>query len=672
MYYLNKRQIEIISYLLEINNPVSVKDVAKNFKVSVRTVRYDLELIDDWLNENNATLVKIPNQGIKLKVPADRTLLLEKLKFLSIENRVLSDRERIRYIVLELITAERALTIEALSEHLYLSRNTVIKILKDVKTYLQTNGLDIEKIRGKGMVITGPETIKRNLMLELFLDTVSINNVLLSVKNRDMYEELIELWENNYKTLSMKHVEEVFALLLHLENEHEFYLTDIALTRLVFYLTISINRLQHGHSVKESKPQIREEKEYQIARLIVQALDQYDVVFDEAEIDEIAIYLVGSKSSSTINELKNITLTESFSDEVIASTMHIVKYFERELKLEFSSDMQLVNGLALHIKSASSRIKNKRKIENKYIHQIKEKYPLVFQIARESVIYLETLYNMHIDDEEIGYITLHIRAAYERLSCKESRASALVICTEGISILSILTTKLKEVLPELNIIETCSVYDYEKYKKDIDMVITTSDFKLGNIDVIKVSPFLENDEIYEIRQFIIRLNKFRQIYKYSKDKHILGGKVVMLQDVLNEEMMALDVQVDNWEDAIIKAGDLLVKKGFVEQAYIDNMVNAVKDLGPYIVIMPGVAFAHARPDQSVKETCMSMITLKEPVNFGSEQNDPVSIVFAFGAPNNNEHLNALQDLAKFLSVEKNINLLKEVKDKQLILDKIFE
>lgn len=672
MYYLNKRQIEIITYLLEINNPVSVKDVAKDFKVSVRTVRYDLDLIDDWLNENNATLVKIPNKGIELKVPADRTLLLEKLKFLSIENRVLSDRERIRYIVLELITAESALTIEALSEHLFLSRNTVIKILKDVKTYLLSNGMDIEKIRGKGMVITGPETIKRSLMLELFLDTVSINNVLLSVKNRDMYHELIELWENNYKTLSMKHVEEVFELLLHLENEHGFYLTDIALTRLVFYLTISINRLQHGHKVKESKPQVREEREYEIARLIVEALHKYEVDFDEAEIDEIAIYLVGSKSYSTINELKNITLTESFNEEIIGCTTHIIKYFERELKLEFSLDLQLVNGLALHLKSAISRMKNKRKIENKYIDQIKEKYPLVFQVARESVIYLETLYNIHINDEEIGYITLHIRAAYERLSCKISRASALVICTEGVSILSILTTKLKEVLPELNIIETCSVYDYEKYKKEIDMVITTSDFKLGNIDVIKVSPFLENDEIYEIRQFIIRLNKFRQIYKYSQDMNILGGKVVMLQDVLNEDMMALGVHAKNWEEAINKAGDLLVNKGFVEQTYIDNMINAVKDLGPYIVIMPGVAFAHARPDQSVHETCMSMITLENPVNFGSEQNDPVSIVFAFGAPNNNEHLNALQDLAKFLSVEKNITLLKEEKDKQLILDKIFE
>lgn len=672
MYYLNKRQIEIITYLLEAGSPVSVKDVASGFKVSVRTVRYDLELIDDWLNENNATLVKIPNKGIELKVPTDRTLLLEKLKFLSIENRVLSDRERIRYIVLELITAEGALTIEALSEHLYLSRNTVIKILKDVKTYLQQNGLDIEKMRGKGMMISGPETVKRSLMLELFLDTVSINNVLLSVKNREQYRDLIELWENNYKSLSMKHVEEIFQLLLNIENEHGFYLTDVALTKLVFYLTITMNRISHGHKIEVGKPQIRQESEYGIAKLIVEALANYDVVFDEAEIDEIALHIIGSKSYSTLNTLKSMTLSESFSEEVIASTMHIIKYFEREIRLQFSSDKQLVNGLALHLKSALSRIKNNRKINNKYTLDIKEKFPLVFQIARESVIYLETLYNMSIHDEEIGYIALHIRAAYERLSSKVSRASALVICTEGVSVLSMLTTRLKEIIPELNIIETCSVYDYEKYKKEIDLVITTSDFRLGNIDVMRVSPFLTNDEVYGIRQFIIRLNKFRQIYKYSQEGHQLGGKVVMLEDILSEDTMRLGVAVNNWEDAIREAGALLVARQSVEQAYIENMINAVKDLGPYIVIMPGVAFAHARPDSTVHETCMSMITLEKPVNFGSAQNDPVSIVFAFGAPNNHEHLNALQDLAKFLSVEENILLLKEEKNKEQILRKILE
>lgn len=672
MYYLNRRQIEIISYLINKNKFISVKIIAGEFDVSVRTIRYDLELIEDWLNENKATLIKMPNKGIMLKAIADKTLLLEKLKFLSIENRVLSERERIRYTVLELLMSENELTIEDISNRLYLSKNTIIKILKKVKRYLGKNKLQTEKVCGKGIKIIGNEVDKRSLMLDLFLETLGANNIILTVKNKSNYKELIDLWESNYKALSIDEVEQIFDILKNIEDTHGFYLTDMALTRLVFYLTISINRIKNNHMIKKQRKQIRELKEYAIANIIADRLKKFNVSFNEEEIDEIANYMIESKSYNTINDLKSMKFTQAFNEEIINCTQHIIRYCQRELKVDFQRDTQLVNGLALHLKTALIRIKNNKQIVNEYIDSIKEKYPLVFQITKESICYLEETYNIKINDEEIGYITLHIRAAYERLSNKGYSASALVICTEGVSILSMLTTKLKKVLPELNIIETCSIYDYEKYKDKIDVVITTNNFKLNNVDVVKVSPFLENDEIYNIRNFIMKLNKFRQIYKYSVNSRVEGGKIVMLKDVLNEKVIELDVSVDNWEEAIMKAGEPLVNQGSVEQAYIDNMVHAVKDLGPYIVIMPGIAFAHARPDENVKSTCMSMMTLKNPVNFGSEQNDPVSIVFAFAAPNNNEHMVALQDLARFLSVEENIKFLKNSNNKQEILDKLLD
>ncbi|WP_113675160.1 helix-turn-helix domain-containing protein [Vallitalea guaymasensis] len=238
MYYLNKRQIEIITYLINKNKYVSVKTIAAKFDVSIRTIRYDLELIDDWLNENKATLVKIPNKGIELKVITDKTLLLEKLKFLSIENRVLSERERVRYIVLELLMSEKELTIEDISSRLYLSKNTVIKILKDVKRYLKDNKLQTEKVYGKGIRIVGNEVDKRSLLLELFSETLSINNIILTVKNKSNYKELITLWENNYRILSINEVEQIFDILKDIEETHSFYLTDIALTRLVQYQLI--------------------------------------------------------------------------------------------------------------------------------------------------------------------------------------------------------------------------------------------------------------------------------------------------------------------------------------------------------------------------------------------------------------------------------------------------
>ncbi|MCG8400799.1 MAG: PTS sugar transporter subunit IIA [Firmicutes bacterium] len=142
----------------------------------------------------------------------------------------------------------------------------------------------------------------------------------------------------------------------------------------------------------------------------------------------------------------------------------------------------------------------------------------------------------------------------------------------------------------------------------------------------------------------------------------------MLKDILDREAIQLQVKAADWEEAVEKAGAILVNQGKVKHVYIENMIQAIKDLGPYIVIMPGIAFAHARPDASVVETCMSMITLAHPVKSGSKQNDPVHVVFAFAARDGEEHLKALQDLAKFLSAEKNIRLLMNSNN----IDEIYE
>ncbi|MDN5312567.1 MAG: mannitol operon transcriptional activator, partial [Thermoanaerobacteraceae bacterium] len=54
----------------------------------------------------------------------------------------------------------------------------------------------------------------------------------------------------------------------------------------------------------------------------------------------------------------------------------------------------------------------------------------------------------------------------------------------------------------------------------------------------------------------------------------------------------------------------------------------------------------------VKQVCMSLITLKEPVKFGNETNDPVKLVIEFGAIDNHTHLQALSQLMNLFTSKK--------------------
>ncbi|MFB7721664.1 PTS sugar transporter subunit IIA [Nocardia sp. NPDC056100] len=120
-----------------------------------------------------------------------------------------------------------------------------------------------------------------------------------------------------------------------------------------------------------------------------------------------------------------------------------------------------------------------------------------------------------------------------------------------------------------------------------------------------------------------------------------------LSDLLPEDAIELDVPAEDWRSAIAAAGSLLTATGVATADYTDEMIRNVEDNGPYIVIAPGFAFAHARPSPAVQRTGMSWVRLREPVAFGSP-NDPVDLVVALAATDSGVHTDAMAALARLL------------------------
>lgn len=133
----------------------------------------------------------------------------------------------------------------------------------------------------------------------------------------------------------------------------------------------------------------------------------------------------------------------------------------------------------------------------------------------------------------------------------------------------------------------------------------------------------------------------------------------------------LHVVAENRMEAIRLAANILVEKKSITDAYIDEMYEVMEEYGPYFVLAPGMAFAHSRPSVSVHKTGVSLITLKEPVVFGNEKNDPVFLVCVIASINNTEHLEMLKKIVGFLSSQENVELLKRAEtneDKRQIID----
>ena len=121
-----------------------------------------------------------------------------------------------------------------------------------------------------------------------------------------------------------------------------------------------------------------------------------------------------------------------------------------------------------------------------------------------------------------------------------------------------------------------------------------------------------------------------------------------LIDVLAINSIGLEKPAKNWQEAVSLAGEYMIKDQGIEKRYIKAMIDAVINIGPYMVVAPGIAIAHARPEDGAKKICVSIVRLKDPVEFGSKNNDPVDLIFGLAAIDHDSHIGVLRGLAILL------------------------
>jgi PTS system ascorbate-specific IIA component len=131
----------------------------------------------------------------------------------------------------------------------------------------------------------------------------------------------------------------------------------------------------------------------------------------------------------------------------------------------------------------------------------------------------------------------------------------------------------------------------------------------------------------------------------------------LLAEAFGEGSILIKDSVDNRSAAIELAGELLVQSGKAKPSYIASMLEAVERFGPYIVIAPGIALAHGKPNEDVIETGLSLLVLKQAIKFQHSQNDPVQLVFGLAATDHESHLETMAMLAEVLSNQERVNAL---------------
>jgi len=128
---------------------------------------------------------------------------------------------------------------------------------------------------------------------------------------------------------------------------------------------------------------------------------------------------------------------------------------------------------------------------------------------------------------------------------------------------------------------------------------------------------------------------------------------MLLGELVKDKRIQFCEKAENWEDAIRMSCKLLTEEGIINPGYADEIIAAVHELGPYMVLMPGFALPHAMKDSpNAHGTAIAFMKLAQPVSFDPNNSEKdASVFFTLVARDSDEHLKNMRKLWKMLTNE---------------------
>ncbi len=137
--------------------------------------------------------------------------------------------------------------------------------------------------------------------------------------------------------------------------------------------------------------------------------------------------------------------------------------------------------------------------------------------------------------------------------------------------------------------------------------------------------------------------------------------------LLENTTVILDSNINDWQKAILISTDLLYDQACITEDYYPSIINITKDLGPYYILLPGIAMPHARPENGGLKSGVSCAYFPQGVLFEGVE-DPVFILLAVCAKDSDTFASEIiPSVASFLQNNDLLTIIKYLKNtKELI------
>lgn len=485
---MDERIVAFIKYLFE-QGITPAGNLAAHFQVSTRTIR-------TYVRRANEVLVSIASisssrSGYEIVIQ-DRDAFNRRLAndFTGslVEEPIPTQTraERISYLLSDLLLRDDWVTLDKLSEILFVTPRTISDDLHEVEKCLGHYHLNLEKRPRYGIKVCGPEFSRRLCLAAAATSSSSVDAFL---------------------PVDAHTVTAIGCCVRDGIKSQGINLSSVAFQNLVVHIAITVERIKADEHIPMPEAQLREVQsaaEYPAAQLIANKIsDELSLAFPESEIAYIAIHLMGKRSFGEDASASEPEM--SISEEAWDLVLRMVQTIHNTFHVDFSGDLELKMGLAQHIMPLMARLKYCLGVRNPMLSDIKRRFPLAYTMACAVASLLQEVSGCIPSEDELGYIALSFAFALERRQTGAGKKNLLVVCASGRGSAQLLELRCREEFGSLiGTITSCDVHHVAEIDfSDIDYVFTTVPLTCAvPVPVRLVSNFLSSREAEQARSLL--------------------------------------------------------------------------------------------------------------------------------------------------------------------------
>lgn len=653
---MRKRSTEILEKLILSNSKsMEVKKLITTYRISLKTLRTDVNEINDFLLEAKMSPTKLNEKEKLILLEKDIMKIQDRLNHMDTYSYKMSREERQIYIIAELLMSQDYITMQNLAKKLNVSRNTILNDFETVKDYCLAFNVNVLMKSSKGIKIECDQKDRNNLLMQIFHDLED------DYMEKSFFHQLIQ------RKLGMKIPLEMIKedLREYMEQQH-MLVSDRVFSYVSIYLFVILNR-------KINKKRRTVEKltgDTASDNLLNWFADKYEVSINKNDVKDFGRYMKQHdfNISSEQKEINDV--------ELYGIIVYFLQMVGEDIECSPQSDTVLIESLLEHIRT----LKNWEDYD--FEMPLSDELPIPKEILEKTIeknsIILERYLGYPLTKEMKESIMIHICAAFVRNLEYLNLLEVLIVCPGSMATGKYLEAQVKNYF-DFRVAAVIPSRDVEEFLKSnkIDFVISTVNVRSESVPCVKVQAQLTMNDINAIQNIAFLLGRkenksenesryveqnfldvmktflekldaskrdefFDEVYALMETKIQSTGKSILAQ-MLDPSKIMIKQEKITWEQGILQAADILEKKGCVGSDYGKKAVENVKEYGDYIIISKGIALAHAgKKEAHVYKDGLSLVMCPEGIEF--TEGNIVYLVFCFAVAEEKDYLKLFQEI----------------------------